>query len=163
MGKGRDKKKKKREAGVSAKNKSKPDKSNKKSNKSSEFEEPEEDIDSLLNAFEKEQKEKFQVTEETNAPSPSRRANASLSANPVNPSELLLFGGEFFDGQKVHMFNDLYRYNIDKNEWKRITSPNSPGPRSSHQICVIPSGRLFLFGGKIFISDNPPQRESYLD
>ena len=50
---------------------------------------------------------------------------------------------------QVHMYNDLYRYSIDKDEWKKITSPNSPGPRSAHQIAIMPTGTLFLFGGMV--------------
>lgn len=30
----------------------------------------------------------------------SRRANATFTANPTNPNELILFGGEFYDGQR---------------------------------------------------------------
>lgn len=48
------------------------------------------------------------------------------------------------------MYNDLYRYSIDKDEWKKYTSPNSPGPRSAHQIAIMPTGTLFLFGGNAF-------------
>ena len=136
MGKGRDKKKKRRDPQVSAKSKTKVKKSK-----------DEEDIDALLKDFEQQQIQEFKITQEINVPVPSRRANASLGVNPLNPSELILFGGECFDGQRVAMFNDLFRYNTEKNEWKRITSPNSPGPRSSHQMCMMPSGRLFLFGG----------------
>jgi len=29
-----------------------------------------------------------------------------------------------------------------------ISSPNSPGPRSSHQVAIAPTGVLFLFGGE---------------
>jgi len=78
---------------------------------------------------------------------PSARANASFTAHPLNPSELILFGGEFYNGKKCLFNNDLYRYNIDKKEWRKISSPNSPGPRSSHQAVATPSGLLFVFGG----------------
>lgn len=30
----------------------------------------------------------------------SRRANATLTANPLNVNELIFFGGEFYDGAR---------------------------------------------------------------
>eukprot|EP00842_Homolaphlyctis_polyrhiza_P004374 jgi/Hompol1/4938/HPOL_000458-RA len=95
----------------------------------------------------------FKVTEEVDCPPPTRRGNASLTVNPLNPSELILFGGEYYDGRTVHMFNDFYRFNVEKREWKKITSPNSPAPRSSHQAIATPAGRLFIWGGE-FVSPN---------
>ena len=152
MGKGRDKKKKNKTDNSTAKNKSKEEQ--KKYKKLSKKQDEEfEDIDAILAEFKKEQEEMFKVTEETDCDPPSRRVNASLCANPLNTSELIMFGGEFFDGQKVRMFNDFYRYNIDKNRWTRIVSANSPSPRSSHQIAVTSSGLLFLWGGE-FVSPN---------
>ncbi|KAJ2955639.1 hypothetical protein NQZ79_g8381 [Umbelopsis isabellina] len=138
-------------------------KSNKKVKKSKDkAEEPEEDIESILAAFKKQQEEMYQVNEEVIGNPPSRRANATFSPHPTNTNELILFGGEFYDGQKVHMYNDLYRYSIDKDEWKKYTSPNSPGPRSAHQIAIMPTGTLFLFGGE-FISPNETQFFHYKD
>lgn len=64
---------------------------------------------------------------------PSRRANATLTPCPVK-DHLYLFGGEYFDGSTVEIYADLYRYAPDKNEWRRFTSPTSPGPRSAHQV-----------------------------
>ncbi|KAL7751311.1 Kelch repeat-containing protein 3 [Sorochytrium milnesiophthora] len=116
----------------------------------------EEDIEALLDAFKKQQEEQYKVTEEVSAGAPTRRANATLTPNPLNPNELIFFGGEYYDGNKCEFYNDLFRYNIEKGEWKRITSPNSPGPRSSHQVVITPQGTLFLFGGE-FASRNETQ------
>jgi hypothetical protein len=44
--------------------------------------------------------------------------------------------GEFCDGQGTQVYNDLFRWNIDKNEWKKIESPNTPPPRCSHQVIL---------------------------
>lgn len=60
-------------------------------------------------------------------------------------------GGEFFsDDKKAYFYNDVYRYNPDKDEWRKFVSPTCPGPRSAH--AVVPSaaggGKLFLFGGE---------------
>jgi hypothetical protein len=69
----------------------------------------------------------------------------------VNPttSEMILFGGEHFDGKLTRFFNDLYRIDLkkDKLSWKRYSSSNAPSPRSSHQAIITPSQQMFLFGG----------------
>jgi N-acetylneuraminic acid mutarotase len=101
------------------------------------------------------------ITEE-GCPSPSRRAVGSFTANPINLDELIMFGGEYYDGQKVTLFNDLHVYRTDKNEWRKYSSPNSPQPRSSHQFVLTPSGRGFLFGGE-FVSPNQTTFFHYKD
>ncbi|KAL9596250.1 MAG: hypothetical protein Q9219_005911 [cf. Caloplaca sp. 3 TL-2023] len=62
--------------------------------------------------------------------------------------ELLLFGGEYFNGALATFFNDLFVYLIDKDEWRRITSPNSPLPRSGHAWTRNNAGEIYLFGGE---------------
>lgn len=43
----------------------------------------------------------------------------------------------------------LFVYHIDKDEWRSITSPNSPLPRSGHAWCHGGnSGGIYLFGGR---------------
>ncbi|KAH7046148.1 galactose oxidase [Linnemannia elongata] len=133
-----------------------------KKDKARNMEEQEEDIETILANFKKEQEEKVKIIEEVWSGPPSRRANATLTANPLNVNELIFFGGEFYDGARCAFYNDLYRYNIEKDEWRRITSPNSPGPRSSHQIAITPAGTLFLFGGE-FASPNETQFFHYKD
>ena len=115
-----------------------------------------------MEQFKREQETRFKVTEEVCSEPPTARTGASLTAHPISHNELILFGGEFFNGQKCVFYNDLYRYNHDKNEWRRITSPNSPGPRSSHQAVATPTGKLFLFGGE-FASANETQFFHYKD
>ncbi|KAG0372311.1 hypothetical protein BGX24_000425 [Mortierella sp. AD032] len=159
----KDKKKKTKEhkAKVAEKQDRKQTKKQKK-DKAKNMEEQEEDIETILANFQKEQEEKVKIIEEVWSGPPSRRANATLTANPLNINELIFFGGEFYDGARCAFYNDLYRYNIEKDEWRRITSPNSPGPRSSHQIAITPAGTLFLFGGE-FASPNETQFFHYKD
>ncbi|KAI1319979.1 hypothetical protein EDD11_002310 [Mortierella claussenii] len=159
----KDKKKKSKEhkAKVAEKQDRKQSKKDKKT-KAKNVEEQEDDIETILANFKKEQEEKVKIIEEVWSGPPSRRANATLTANPLNQNELIFFGGEFYDGAKCAFYNDLYRYNIEKDEWRRITSPNSPGPRSSHQIVISPTGTLFLFGGE-FASPNETQFFHYKD
>lgn len=61
--------------------------------------------------------------------------------------ELILFGGEFFNGQRVCVYNDLFFYNIGKNEWKQVKSPGGPAPRSGHQMVTVATD-----GGQLWVS-----------
>ncbi|UJR09320.1 hypothetical protein I4U23_013563 [Adineta vaga] len=90
---------------------------------------------------------------------PSRRANASLTEHPLK-DELLLFGGEFFDGRTTLLFNDLYVYDIKKQHWKRVQTPQPPAPRASHQAVSVAmrDGELWMFGGEY---TSPSQSQFY--
>jgi hypothetical protein len=62
---------------------------------------------------------------------------------------LLLFGGEYFNGAKAEFFNDLHIYNVHKDEWRRVTSPNAPLPRSGHAWTRAGNPNyVYLFGGE---------------
>jgi len=73
------------------------------------------------------------TTGEKVVPSPTPRANSSLTLHPSG-NELLVFGGEYFDGKKCRFYSDLFRYSIRRNEWRLVSSKKSPPPRSSHQV-----------------------------
>ncbi|KAG1762523.1 hypothetical protein EDD22DRAFT_823271 [Suillus occidentalis] len=90
------------------------------------------------------------VTEELVEGPPSRRANATLTPCPSG-NYLWCIGGEFFsDDGKAYFYNDVYRYNPDKDEWRKFVSPTCPGPRSAHAVVASAAGggKLFLFGGE---------------
>jgi hypothetical protein len=112
-----------------------------------------EDLDTILQKLAKEQVEKYQVTTTQNTPPPSSRQNASWTLNPLNNQEIFLFGGELHDGKSLHFYNDLHVFNHVKNEWKLISCPHSPGPRSSHQAVSTAAGQIWIFGGE-FASKN---------
>ncbi|CAF3389539.1 unnamed protein product [Rotaria socialis] len=99
------------------------------------------------------------IIEEPTVTPPSRRANVSLTEHPLK-DELILFGGEFFDGRTTILFNDLYIYDIKKQTWKRIQTPQPPPPRSSHQAISVPmrDGELWMFGGEY---TSPSQSQFY--
>lgn len=46
---------------------------------------------------------------------------------------------------QTFVYGDLYRYDVEKQEWKLISSPNSPPPRSAHQA-VAWKNYLYIFG-----------------
>ncbi|KAG3084915.1 hypothetical protein PI124_g18254 [Phytophthora idaei] len=134
----------------------------------------EEDIELILQEFRKKDAERTQVTIEA-APQPTPRANFTLSA--LQSGEMLLFGGEYFDGDVNVCYNDVYKWNLDVKQpldaeevqqavkeapseaealrdaaWKSISSPNSPPPRCSHQSAVY-RDHLYVFGGEFATAD----------
>ncbi|RLL99593.1 hypothetical protein CFD26_105245 [Aspergillus turcosus] len=106
------------------------------------------DLDAILAQYAEEQAKFLKVTEVVSGP-PSPRTSATVLASPSNRNELLIFGGEYFDGTLATFFNNLFVYNIDRDEWKEVTSPNSPLPRSGHAWCRGGNaGGVYLFGGE---------------
>ncbi|KAL9434059.1 hypothetical protein AB3S75_028819 [Citrus x aurantiifolia] len=122
---------------------------------------PEDDIDAILLSIQKEEAKKKEVHVEDNVPAPSPRSNCSLNINPLKETELILYGGEFYNGNKTYVYGDLYRYDVEKQEWKVISSPNSPPPRSAHQA-VSWKNYLYIFGGE-FTSLNQERFHHYKD
>ena len=95
----------------------------------------EDDIESMVKAIEEEERKRQEV-KEVAVGAPSHRSNFSITAHPDNP-EIIFFGGEFYNGQKTTMFNDLLIYNLKRGEWSSIRSPAGPPPRSSHQVSMF--------------------------
>lgn len=93
-----------------------------------------------------EEEERIKTVQETVCPPPSPRSNFSFIAHPEK-DELILFGGEFFNGQKICIYNDLFFYNIPKAEWKMVKSPSGPTPRSGHQMVSVGTE-----GGQLWVS-----------
>ncbi|XP_010248815.1 PREDICTED: kelch domain-containing protein 4 [Nelumbo nucifera] len=122
---------------------------------------PEDDIDAILLSIQREEAKKKEVHVEENVPAPSPRSNCSLNINPLKETELILYGGEFYNGNKTFVYGDLYRYDVEKQEWKLISSPSSPPPRSAHQA-VAWKNYLYLFGGE-FTSPNQERFHHYKD
>ncbi|XP_075367099.1 kelch domain-containing protein 4 isoform X3 [Mycteria americana] len=122
----------------------------------------EEDLEALIAEFQSLDAKKTQVIE-SSCPPPSPRLNSSLSAHPEK-DELILFGGEYFNGQKTYLYNELYVYNIRKNSWSKVEIPNPPPRRCAHQAAVVPTagGQLWVFGGE-FASPNGEQFYHYKD
>ncbi|XP_023616820.1 kelch domain-containing protein 4 isoform X8 [Myotis lucifugus] len=122
----------------------------------------EEDLEALIAHFQTLDAKKTQIVETPCSP-PSPRLNASLSAHPEK-DELILFGGEYFNGQKTFLYNELYIYNIRKDTWTKVEIPNPPPRRCAHQAVVVPQGggQLWIFGGE-FASPDGEQFYHYKD
>jgi hypothetical protein len=109
------------------------------------------DLDAILAQYAEEQARFLKVTEVVSEP-PSPRSSATVLASPSNRNELLIYGGEYFDGTLATFFNNLFVYLIDRGEWREVTSPNSPLPRSGHAWCRGGNtGGVYLFGGELCI------------
>ncbi|KAM6176739.1 kelch domain-containing protein 4 [Erethizon dorsatum] len=122
----------------------------------------EDDLEALIAHFQTLDARKTKITETPCSP-PSARLNASLSAHPEK-DELILFGGEYFNGQKTFLYNELYIYNIRKDTWTKVDIPSPPPRRCAHQAVVVPQGggQLWVFGGE-FASPDGEQFYHYKD
>lgn len=106
------------------------------------------DLDEVLAQYAKEQEQYHAITEVACEP-PSPRTSSTIIANPANENELFLYGGEYFNGATAQFYNDLFIYNIKQDSWKKVTSPNSPLPRSGHAWCRAANTKdIYLFGGE---------------
>ncbi|XP_069492271.1 kelch domain-containing protein 4 [Ambystoma mexicanum] len=122
----------------------------------------EDDLEAMIAQFQSLDATKTQVLE-TAAPPPSPRLNASLSAHPEK-DELILFGGEYFNGQKTFLYNELFIYSIKKNTWTKVDVPSPPPRRCAHQAVAVSQGggQLWVFGGE-FASPDGEQFYHYKD
>ncbi|KAF2085344.1 galactose oxidase, partial [Saccharata proteae CBS 121410] len=140
-----------KKARVSQKQEKKADKKGKKDKsrgKDEDSDAEDVDLDAVLAEYARKQEQFLKVTEAVSEP-PSPRGSATLTGSPANDNELFLFGGEYFNGALASFFNDLFVYNINRDEWRKVTSPNSPLPRSGHAWTRGGNDRgIYLFGGE---------------
>ena len=107
-------------------------------------EQGEEDIESILAEIRLRDSARSAVSVNVVA-QPSRRSNFSMTSLPNG--DMLMFGGEFCDGQGTVVYNELFQWNVSRNEWRQIESLNTPPPRCSHQAVYF-KDRVFVFGGE---------------
>ncbi|XP_015585938.1 kelch domain-containing protein 4 [Cephus cinctus] len=122
----------------------------------------EDDIEKVVAQIEKEEARRQRVVE-TIVEQPTRRVNFTLTAHPFK-DELIMLGGEFYDGQKTVVYGDMFFYNLKKKEWSLIKAPGAPPPRCGHQAVAVPTnnGELWVFGGE-FSSPSESQFYHYRD
>jgi N-acetylneuraminic acid mutarotase len=107
------------------------------------------DLDEVLEEYRRQQEQFLKVTETVLEAPPRPRAASTLMANPSDSNSLLLFGGEYFNGSLAQFYNDLSIYNISRDEWRCVTSPNAPLPRSGHAWTRASNpSHVYLFGGE---------------
>ncbi|XP_068239182.1 kelch domain-containing protein 4 [Palaemon carinicauda] len=122
----------------------------------------EEDIDALITKFVQEDKAKAAVTEDL-VPPPSKRSSFTLTAHP-DKDQLIFFGGEYFNGSKTILYNELFFYTMKQNRWLKVSSPGGPPPRAAHQAVALSQGggQLWIFGGE-FTSHSQSQFHHFKD
>ncbi|KAL8434626.1 hypothetical protein ACSSS7_003024 [Eimeria intestinalis] len=107
-------------------------KEQKKQKKQGQIDSDELPIEVLLQQLEEEQRQRqLSKTQVTLCNQPSPRAHGSLTLLPSG--DLLLFGGESYDGKKVRVYGDLFKWDLDKSEWRRLEAPEMPKARCAHQ------------------------------
>ncbi|KAI0136061.1 galactose oxidase [Hypoxylon sp. NC0597] len=108
------------------------------------------DLDAVLAEYKKAQEEFVKITETVSDAPPKARSSSTFLASPSNSNQLLLFGGETWNGALASFYNDLNIYYTDRDEWHCVTSPNAPLPRSGHAWCRGGNQKdsVFLFGGE---------------
>ncbi|XP_066413340.1 kelch domain-containing protein 4 isoform X3 [Molothrus aeneus] len=129
----------------------------------------EEDLEALIAEFQSLDAKKTQVIE-SSCPPPSPRLNCSFCAHPER-DELILFGGEYFNGQKAavvptaggqlwifggefaspngeqfYHYKDLWVLHLATKTWEQIKAPGGPSGRSGHRM-VACKRQLIIFGG----------------
>lgn len=135
-------------------------KDKKKSQKLQDEDDNDMDIEEMLAKFKQEQ-ENFEKIMIEKVDRPEYRLSSCIFSNPINgKSELIIFGGESTSSETgaTHFHNDLFVYSIDSDNWKRITSQNSPMPRSSAAVTVHPTGIALIHGGEF---SSPKQNTFY--
>ncbi|KAK9249489.1 hypothetical protein V1506DRAFT_526089 [Lipomyces tetrasporus] len=136
-------------------------KAKKKSSKYSDDDADDANIDDILEQYAREQAN-FLAVKIAQTPRPSRRLNATLIPTPAHHGrkELFLFGGEAVNATGLaEFYNDLFVYSVETNIWRKVTSPNTPLPRSGHAMCLHPTtGVILLFGGEF---SSPKQNTFY--
>lgn len=107
------------------------------------------DLDEVLEEYRRQQEQFLKITETVCDGPPRARSASTLMASPTDSNNLLLFGGEYFNGSLAHFFSDLHIYYINRDEWRSVTSPNAPLPRSGHAWTRASNpNHVYLFGGE---------------
>lgn len=107
------------------------------------------DLDEILEEYRRQQEQFLKITETVSDAPPRSRGASTLMASPHDSNILLLFGGEYFNGSLAQFYNDLNVYNIARDEWRCVTSPNAPLPRSGHAWTRASNpNHVYLFGGE---------------
>ncbi|KAJ1479955.1 hypothetical protein T484DRAFT_1901936 [Baffinella frigidus] len=118
----------------------------------------EEDIEKILQELAANEEARNAVSEVA-CERPGPRVHASFTLSPVKDGEAVVFGGEYYNGDRVMVYNHLFRMREVKGvvTWTQICSPNTPRPRSSHQA-VAHKHHLYITGGEF---TSPSQMQFY--
>uniref|UniRef100_A0A1B0DRD9 Kelch domain-containing protein 4 n=1 Tax=Phlebotomus papatasi TaxID=29031 RepID=A0A1B0DRD9_PHLPP len=121
------------------------------------------DIEELLAKYKVDPTKKETAATEIECPAPSPRVNFTVVTHPTK-DQLIFFGGNFYDGKKAEVYDDLFMYNIAKDSWTVLRGGDKPLPRSGHQMVATATdgGQLWMFGGE-YSSPSQLQFHHYSD
>ncbi|XP_037076978.1 kelch domain-containing protein 4-like [Pollicipes pollicipes] len=122
----------------------------------------EESVELMIGRLVAEEELKKEIVEKVSPPPPAR-SSFTMCAHPER-DEILLYGGEYFNGKNTTVFGDLYQYRCRAAEWRLLQYPRGPPPRCAHAAVAAPlgGGQLWLFGGE-FSSPSGEQFHHYRD
>lgn len=120
-----------------------------------------EDVDKILAELLEKEEAAVRVCEVSDCGAPSPRASFTMVGSPIRESDLIIFGGERFTGDRAVFHNDLYVFHTGQQKWTRFESSNRPPPRSSHAVAVH-RNFMYLFGGE-FSNPSLSQYRHYRD
>lgn len=160
MGKGRDKRKKREDSSKATK---RAEKQSRKLHKNENKSDPagsillnnEEPIEATLNRIQKAERKIKKVEELEKVGPPTPRVNVVMCPHPTRESEIIIFGGEFFNGEITEAFNEVYFYHTKRCSWSKLSTAVNPAPRSSSQGIVYKQ-YMIIFGGE-FVSQSQSQ------
>lgn len=166
MGKGRDKRKKREDASKAVKRVERQvHKLHKKEKQSAPSEvlllNNEESVQETLQRIQKAERKIKTVEEVENVSPPTPRVNVVLCHHPTRQQELIIFGGEFFNGEITEAYNDTYFYHTKRGTWSKLSTFVNPPPRSSSQGIVFKE-YMIIFGGE-FVSQSQSQFHHFRD
>eukprot|EP00667_Euglena_gracilis_P003790 EG_transcript_3801 len=118
-------------------------------------------LDAMLQQFQQQKVKVQEVKITPNAAPPTPRLNACFVADPVREGQVLLFGGEYYNGDKTFCYNDTYAFHGPSGSWTHVADPAAPPPRCSHQA-VAYGQWLYLYGGE-YTSPNQQKFHHYGD
>jgi hypothetical protein len=116
-------------------------------------------LDALLQQYQQEGKSNTTTAyaETLETVFPAARANATLTLyedTKKKNAEAYLFGGEYYDGIENVVLDHLFKYDLAKQEWKRVFVPDpSPPARCAHSA-VYYNHALYIFGGELATADH---------
>lgn len=116
-------------------------------------EKDDDNFDALLQVYSKQDKDVVTTVLEPLEGFPPPRANATLTLADDKHQHVYLFGGEYWDGVENIVLNDLFRWDVTKNEWRQVITPlPRPGPRCAHST-VYYRNALYVLAGEMATAD----------
>ena len=83
---------------------------------------PQDDCETMLAKFAEAEKSQTSITEIRCEEPPSRRSALTITLHP-DKEQIIVFGGEFYNGAESFVYNDLFFYTPKQDRWTQVKSP----------------------------------------